>query len=727
MDRMKNIMRLFYFYFTIFFIVLVPQSVTSKEHPASLIADMISYEKTTGILTAKGNIKVFYENTTLEAHEISYDQTSDEISIIGKFTIQGANQGMTSGNDAKIDTKLQKGIILGARALINEQLQISSQKLDLRSQEYNIFHTVIASTCYVCSDKSIPFWQIRAKRIRHDKNQRKIYFDNATLDFLGLPVLYIPKLNIPEPGVTRASGILVPKFSTSNTLGITTKIPYYKVINDQSDITLTPFISTKRNFILESQYRRKTINGNYELSSAIALNNNSSYRNFDGFFESEGSFKLRNNYLANFKIDIANSVNLAIGEKSFKDKFNYAEPEDDRLKNFFSVSKTGSDKYFQLGGSFTQSFRYKDFDGNGSREKDPNVPIVLPELFYQKNYDNSFGGGRFALTAQSVTLANGTIDQYSRIGGIVAWRKHWIAQSGINFGARAQINNNSYLSQGNFYSNAIPIALFEARYPFKRDDNAIKHVVEPIAQVIWAPNATLGSINKDANTTDSTTAEFEESNLFSINRFPGFDETEAGLRSNIGAKYLIYNPRGWNFSTTAGRVFRIKNLSQFNASKSTGLDMKNSDYVGVFSLSSPENFSLLTRLLLDDSFDSSKHETKLNFQKDKYKIGLGYVWLDKKSVLNIDNRQHEINLGTSYDLNQNWIFSADWRQNINTHSPIKGNFGVLYENECAKVNLSLSLDYNEFGKTDQTLGIQVFLSGLGSNTKKVKFYNSCGA
>ena len=720
-------MRLFYFYFTIFFVVLVPQFVEGQEHPASLIADMISYDKTTGILIAKGNIKVFYENTTLEAQEISYDQTSDEINIIGKFTLQGVDHGMTSGNNARINTKLQKGIILGARALINEQLQISSQKLDRQSQEYNIFHTVIASTCYVCSENSVPFWQIRAKRISHNKAKRKIYFDNATLDFLGLPVLYIPKLNIPEPGVARASGVLVPQLSTSNTLGITTKIPYYKVINDQSDITLTPYISSKRNFILESQYRRKTINGSYELSSAMALNNKSDYRNFDGFFESEGSLNLRENYLANFKIDIASSVNLAKGEKSFKDKFNYADPEDDRLKSFFKISKTGSDKYFQLGGSFTQSFRYKDFDGNGSREEDPNVPIVLPEFFYQKNYDNSLGGGRFALTAQSVTLANGTINQYSRIGGIVAWRKYWIAQSGINFGARAQINNNSYLSQGDFYSNAIPIALFEVRYPIKRNNHAITHVVEPIAQVIWAPNATLGSINKDANTADSTTAEFEESNLFSINRFPGFDETEAGLRSNIGAKYLIYNPSGWNFSTTAGRVFRLKNLKQFDPSKSTGLDMKNSDYVGAFSLNSPKDFSLLTRLLLDDSFDSSKHETKLNFQNDKYKIGLGYVWLDKKSVLNIDNRQHEINLGSSYNLNQNWVFSADWRQNINTHKPINGNFGIMYENECAKVNLSLSLQYNESGKTNQTVGIQVFLSGLGSNIKKVKFNNSCGA
>jgi hypothetical protein len=36
---------------------------------------------------------------------------------------------------------------------------------------------------------------------------------------------------------------------------------------------------------------------------------------------------------------------------------------------------------------------------------------------------------------------------------------------------------------------------------------------------------------------------------------------------------------GWEFTTTAGRVFRQKDLNQFDASKSTGLDKLNSDYV----------------------------------------------------------------------------------------------------------------------------------------------------
>jgi LPS-assembly protein len=56
-------------------------------------------------------------------------------------------------------------------------------------------------------------------------------------------------------------------------------------------------------------------------------------------------------------------------------------------------------------------------------------------------------------------------------------------------------------------------------------------LIEPITQIIWSPNQLTGYLNNNQNTSDSTTAEFEETNLFSTNRFPGFDDVEAWLKS----------------------------------------------------------------------------------------------------------------------------------------------------------------------------------------------------
>ncbi|MDC1264105.1 LPS assembly protein LptD [Amylibacter sp.] len=712
-------------YILISILLIISNPMLGQETPLRLISDTISYDKISENLSATGNVKVIYEKTTLSAEKISYDKKNDKLSIIGNFTINDGENIIISDNDAIINTKLRNGLIKGARAIINEKLQISAQSLNQKDVNYNIFNTVVASTCEICASNPTPFWQIRARKIIHDKEKQKIFFENARLDFLGLPILYIPALNIPEPGIERASGVLVPQFSTSDKVGFSAKLPYYIVLDNNKDLTLTPYVISKNSIILETEYRQYTKNGFFELSNAFSIKDNFNKGRINGFIEGDGTFALRKNYKLDFNIDLANTIDFKNGEKPFKNNYDYAEPEDDRLKNTFNISKTTSDSFFRLGTSYTQSFRYKDFDGDGLKEEDPNVPVILPEVYFKKNFKNNIFGGNYALSAHSINLENASNGKYSRIGGKLDWKRSWKTPSGFNFETLTQFNANTYLTGNNFYKNAMPLGMIEARYPLEKSSLKISHMFEPIAQVIFAPDRLTGYLNNNQNTSDSTTAEFEETNLFSTNRFPGFDEIESGSRANIGGKYILYEPNGWEFTTTAGRVFRQKNLKQFDSSKSTGLDKLNSDYVSAFSLSSPQNFKILTRLLLDGKMDASKHETKLNYSTDQYTTNIGYVWLDKQSILILDNHQHEVNISTDYMINKNWKFGADWRQNINTHSPISGNFNIMFENDCAKMNFSLDLKYDEQDRIDRTFGMQIFLSGLGSDKNKKKFSNRC--
>jgi len=713
-------------YILVSILFLISNPIFGQESNVSLISDKIDYNKLSGELIATGNVQVLYDKILLSADKIKYNSNLDKLSIIGKFVIYDGKNSVSSNNDAIINTKLKSGLIKGARAIINNRLQISAQSLNQENTNYNIFNTVVASSCEICANNPTPFWQIRAKKIIHNKEKQKIFFENARLDFLGLPVLYIPALNIPEPGISRASGVLVPQFSTSDKVGFSSKIPYYIALNENKDVTLTPYIMSKNSFILETEYRQYTSKGYFELKNAFSIKDNFNHGRLNGFIEGKGSFALRKNYKADFNLDLANTIDFANGEKPFKDNYDYSEPEDDRLRNSFDINRTTSDSFFQFGTSFTQSFRYKDFNGDSLKEEDPNVPLILPEFYYKKNFYDTNYAGKYSLTAQSVNLANLNTGQYSRIGGKVDWKTDWQTNNGFNFATLTQMNANTYIIDNNFYKNAMPLAMIEARYPLKKNNEKISHMIEPITQIIWSPNQLTGHLNNNQNTSDSTTAEFEETNLFSTNRFPGFDDVEAGLRANIGGKYIMYEPNGWEFTTTAGRVFRQKNLNQFDASKSTGLDKLNSDYVSAFSLKSPQNLKVLTRLLLDDSMDASKHETKLGYSSDKYSADLGYVWLDKQSVLNLDNHQHEVNISTNYMVNNKWNLGADWRQDIDTHSPISGNFEVTFENDCAKMNFSLDLQYDEQDRLDRTFGLQVFLSGLGSNSNKKKFNNRCG-
>ena len=171
-------------------LLLISNPIFGQESNVKLISDEIYYNKKSNELIATGNVKVIYENTILSAEKIKYDSYVDKLSIIGKFVIQDGSNTITSNNDTVIDTKLKNGLIKGARAIINEKLQISAQSLYQENINYNIYNTVVASSCKICENNPVPFWQIRARKIIHDKEKQKIFFKNARLDFFGPPVLY---------------------------------------------------------------------------------------------------------------------------------------------------------------------------------------------------------------------------------------------------------------------------------------------------------------------------------------------------------------------------------------------------------------------------------------------------------------------------------------------------------------------------------------------------------
>ena len=102
------------------------------------------------------------------------------------------------------------------------------------------------------------------------------------------------------------------------------------------------------------------------------------------------------------------------------------------------------------------------------------------------------------------------------------------------------------------WARGMPTAAAKLRWPLVRTTARAEHVIEPIAQVIYSDY--LGET--DVPNEDSQLPEFDETNLFSLNRFPGEDRLETGLRANLGVPYTRYDPAGWSVGATLGRVIR---------------------------------------------------------------------------------------------------------------------------------------------------------------------------
>ena len=100
-----------------------------------------------------------------------------------------------------------------------------------------------------------PSWQLSADEVIH-KKEKRIEYKNAWLEIYDVPVAYFPYFFHPDPTVERQSGFLFPQFINSSNLGFSTQLPYYKTIDHDKDLTISPRIYTNNNLFLQTEYRQ---------------------------------------------------------------------------------------------------------------------------------------------------------------------------------------------------------------------------------------------------------------------------------------------------------------------------------------------------------------------------------------------------------------------------------------------------------------------------------------
>ena len=99
---------------------------------------------------------------------------------------------------------------------------------------------------------------MRARRIVHKNDEQMIYYEDAALEFLGLPIAYVPFFSAPDPTVTRKSGILDPRFIANSTyLGSGVAIPIFWALAPDYDLTLTPTFLSKQGFLASGEWRQR--------------------------------------------------------------------------------------------------------------------------------------------------------------------------------------------------------------------------------------------------------------------------------------------------------------------------------------------------------------------------------------------------------------------------------------------------------------------------------------
>jgi LPS-assembly protein len=195
------------------------------EEPAVLVADDISITRER-VLVARGNVEAYQGETRMSASEIRYDQSTGQLSITGPITIEDGDNIVILADQAEMSQDLRNGLLSGARIVLNEQLQLAAVEMARVGGRYSQLYKTAVTSCQICEDDPRPpLWQIRARRVIHDSEERQIYFDQAQLRIRSIPVFYFPRLRLPDPTLKRATGFLIPTFVSTSQLGVGVRVP----------------------------------------------------------------------------------------------------------------------------------------------------------------------------------------------------------------------------------------------------------------------------------------------------------------------------------------------------------------------------------------------------------------------------------------------------------------------------------------------------------------------
>lgn len=675
-------------------------ATSQTDETISLLADSIYLNQSDSSLVAVGNVQVFFENSVLTATKISYDPNGGGIIAEGPITLTDDYGSVLIADFALLDSDLKSGLIRGAKLLFEQELQFAAAEVVRTDGRFNTLNNAVASACQVCLSRPVPVWRIRARQVIHDSQELQIHFRDATLDVFGIPVFYSPYMRIPDPSVRRATGFLTPVFLSSDFFGGGLKIPYYIVLSKYSDLTITSTASISGVVVVDADLRQRFSNGRLEAFGALSLNDeHGDYGR--GYFTTNGTFNILQDVTLRFDATIPS-------DDGFMNQYGYDNT--DRLVSEISLSRYRNRSYFSLAGAVLTSLR--------DDENNAQIPYVLPEFTYRGYRTDPVLGGKIGYDIDALGLIRRDGQDVVRFGGGVDWNVPIDLPFGIRAASFAAVDFDVYqVWDSNEFSN-LPIGAIypslgaEIRWPLARTTENFRHVLEPVIQLVYTAEPGFNNVVPNE---DSLQVEFDETNLFDVNRFPGRDVSETGFRANLGATYALYADEGWSVGLAAGVVLRSAPSEQFPTNSLLGSSQ--SDFLGAVSFNFAPNFNIQGRFLFDDQLDFKRSETQFSLNFENWDIDGTLLYLAPDILAQSSNERGEGKFAARYRFADNWEASFKWQRDLLEDRNVSAGFGLIYGNECIEIGINLSQKYTKSTTVTPSTDVKMFvdLTGFGGN------------
>ena len=743
-------------------------------------ADEVDYDYTNSRVSAVGNVQIYYAGETLEADRVIYDQKTKRLHAEGNVQLTDTDGKVTYAQIIDLGDNFRDGFVDSLQLELPEQTRVASTRAQRSGGNFTVFENGVYTACEPCKDNPLkpPEWQVKAARIIHDQGEKMMYFEDARIEFYGVPLAYMPFFSAPDPTVKRKTGLLMPVASTSSFYGVGLTVPYYWALAPDYDLTVSPTITSRQGPLLQGEWRQRLLNGAYNIRAAgifqldpsVFLNAGDlpGNRTFRGSIESSGQFNLSEKWVWGWDATV-------LTDKTFLADYrlNQFTGKYDTLSNVLKTPDYALSQLYLAGRGDRSYFdaRSMYFYGFSASDVQQQIPVVLPVIDHDYTVDQPILGGALSfhnnLTAINRQSANfdpisaqafntglcalntadpaavnksncvlrGVPGTYTRFSTSVDWRRTFIDPVGEMFTpffslrgdvASVQVLNqpgvSNYINTGSSdIVRGMPTAGLDYRYPFINVQSWGTQTIEPIAQVIARPNET--QFNALPNE-DAQSLIFDDSNLFKIDKFTGWDRVEGGGRLNAGVQYTAQFNRGGNVGLLFGESYQLFGLNSFavggltNTGINSGLDTTRSDYVARATYQPNAALAFTSRFRFDQSsFSVQRTELETTASFGRWTTQVLYGDYAAQPALGLLQREGILGTGR-YKITENWLFLGGAQYDIKAEKVSSTQIGVGYIDDCLILALNYMTSYSYSGQTtaNNTVFLQIGLRTLGGTS-----------
>ena len=519
-----------------------------------------------------------------------------------------------------------------------------------------------------CKEKpgKCPSWSISANEVSHKKKKQRIEYKNAWLEIYDVPVAYFPYFFHPDPTVERQSGFLFPEFINSSNLGFSSQIPYFKAIDNERDITISPRIYSNNNLFVQTEYRQAFKNSDLITDISYNKKDNSNSHIFAALFkEIEDSFiemkleKVSNNdYLKKYQIKsplINNytTLNSSFLYEKYNDSYTFAssfsviedltKPNNDKYEYIFPNYEFGKDVYLEDAFFDTLSFK----SSGNYRKYNTNVDEadIVNDLIFNLNNQNHLSN---LDTEFKILVRN--LNTYGDL-------------------------SSTYNEQDDY--KVLGSVLLNLQYPLFKQISNDKSFLTPIVSLRYSPFKGRNLSNENILLT------FDD--LFDLDRIDN-RTIENNASATIGIEYKKLNNLN-NENLKIGFGVNLRDSIDKDIPKSSSIGQKTSDIIGYSGINITENLSFTYDFSIDENLSGTNYSlASLNYSTNKFQTSFEYL---EKSKLIGD----ESYLNNKTELKINKLNSIAFETNKNIDKNLTNYYNLIYEykNDC----LTASIVYNK--------------------------------